>query len=163
MGTGWVRVGTRTLGAATVAVAVLLGTASAASALPGPRVGVSMAPNPWGCAASVAFPHPSDGAVEVRGAIECRDQAPSATSSVTLYSSRWFGWGEVDRQSGTSESARYVDADARWNPGVECHHYRGTGTFSVTGDGRTYDTPVLVNYDQRFLRGESPGCGVSWR
>jgi hypothetical protein len=163
MWTGWARVGARSVAAAAAVVAVLLGTAASAAALPGPPIGGRMEPNPWGCAASVASPHPTDGAITVHGTIECRDQAPSATSSVTLYSSRWYGWEQVDRQSRTSEFARYIDASPRWNPGMECHHYRGAGSFSVTGDGRTYDTSVLLNYDQRYLRGQSPGCGVNWR
>jgi len=161
--------GTRTLRACSavvagsIAITAALGTATPVWAAPNPAKAVGIVPNPWGCGAKVASPHPTEGVIKVHGTIECSAEAPSATSSVGLWVSRWYGWDQVDHRTRTSQFARYVDASPRWNPGMGCHHYRGVGTFTVAGGGRSYDAPVLTNYDQRYLRGQSPGCGVNWR
>lgn len=117
--------------------------------------------NPWGCQAFVASPHPSGSNIRVHGRINCARPAPAGSASVSLYNSRWFGWGLLDKPMPyTHLNARTYDTQANWKPFGACHYYRGIGHFSV-GGGR-YTTPVLNNYDQRYLKKLPAGCGTRW-
>ncbi|GHH55672.1 hypothetical protein GCM10018773_60490 [Streptomyces candidus] len=117
--------------------------------------------NKWGCGATVGSPHPSGGAVKVHGTIKCKAAVPSGkVSNVQLWRSRWWGWEKVGpAKSYSNTNAKYIDASTTYKPGSkECHYYRGTATFTITG----VSPNEVFNYDQHYLKGKKEPCGVNW-
>ena len=118
------------------------------------------------CSATLDSPHPSGSVIKSHMRIRCAKPVLKGEVTAQLWRLRWWGWeavGKPARYPG-NKPGRFFDASAKWNPRKGCYYYRSTGSgWILRGDGVVVSTPGEgVNYDQRWLKGLPPGCGVKW-
>lgn len=118
------------------------------------------------CSATIDSPHPSGNVIKSHMRIRCAKPVLKAEVGVQLWRLRWWGWEAVGKPGKypSKRPGKFFDTEATWKPGNGCFYYRSTGSgWVLRGDGVVVPTPGEgVNYDQRWLKGLSPGCGLKW-
>lgn len=121
----------------------------------------------FNCFASLPAPHPSGGLIKAHMRISCKRQVASAQVEVQLWRLRSWGWEEIGNPGlyKKSRPVRTVDTFASAAvTGADCYYYRSTGRgYVITWKGERIEAPGEgVNFDQRYVKRLSPGCGTKW-